>query len=216
MGEVLQRLLAFPGGDTNDMPIETLTLLKTAHLLALAAALGPALAADALLVRRGMLRPITAATVEVARFLAQVVAVGLVALWATGIPLAVRTYQANPDFVTNEKFWVKVFIVAVLSVNGLIIHSLVLPHLTRQQGRRLFDGLGVRTRLALAAAGGVSFVSWMFPLYLGVAKELSYVTPASQLMEAYGAALAAAVTGLSILALTAGRAPPVAYKARYH
>jgi hypothetical protein len=198
------------------MPVEMLTLLKTAHLLALAAALGPALAADALLVRRGVFRPITAVTVEAARFLAQFVLVGLVAVWATGIPLAVKIYQGKPEFLANEKFWVKVFIVVVLSINGLIIHKVVLPHVAGQQGRRLFDGLGLRKRLALAAVGGVSFVSWMFPLFLGAAKELSYVTPAYQLMEAYCLALAAAVTGLSILTLTAGRpAAPMAYEPQH-
>ena len=198
------------------MSVETLTLLKTAHLLALAAALGPALAADALLVLRGMFRPVTAVTVEVARFLAQSVMVGLVAVWATGIPLAVKIQLGNPEFFTNEKFWVKVFIVAVLSINGLIIHRMVLPHVTSQLGRRLFDGLAVPKRLALAAAGGVSFVSWMFALFLGTAKELSYVTPAYQLMEAYCVATAAAVIGLSILALTTSRAAPsVAFEPRH-
>jgi len=187
------------------MPIEMLTVLKTAHLLAIAAALGSALAADALLVLRGVFRPITAVTMETARFLAQFVLVGLVAVWATGIPLAIKIYQANPEFVGNDKFWVKVFIVAVLSINGLIIHRIVLPHVAAQQGRRLFDGLGSRKRLALAAVGGVSFVSWMFPMFLGAAKELSYVVPAHQLMEAYCLTLAAAVTALSVLALTVGR-----------
>ena len=199
------------------MPIEMLTLLKTAHLLAIAAALGSALAADALLLSRGVFRPITAATTEMARFLAQLVLVGLVAIWTTGIPLAMEVYQANPEFFTNEKFWVKVFIVVVLSANGLLIHHVVLPHVASQQGRRLFDGLGVRKRLALAAVGGVSFVSWMFPMFLGAAKELSYVVPAYQLMEAYCAALAAVITGLSILVLTAGRAAaPIAYEPQYH
>ncbi len=198
------------------MPVETLTLLKTAHLLALAAALGPALATDALLVRRGVFRPITALTIEMTRFLSKVVLVGLVAVWATGILLALEVYQGKPEFLTNEKFWVKVFIVGVLSLNGLIIHKVVLPLVASQQGHRLFDGLEVSRRLALAAAGGVSFVSWMFPLLLGAAKELSYVTPASQLMEAYGAALIVAVTGLSILALTTGRpAASIAFEPRY-
>jgi hypothetical protein len=197
-----------------DMHVEILTLLKAAHLLALAAALGPALAADALLVLRGVLRPITAMTIEMARFLSQFVMVGLVALWVTGIPLALQVHQVTPEFFTNEKFWVKVFIVAVLSLNGLVIHGFVLPLVADQRGRRLLDGLGTRRRLALAAAGGVSFVSWMFPLVLGVAKELSYVVPASQLLEAYGVALAGGVSGFSILALMAGRAATgVAYEA---
>lgn len=196
------------------MPVEMLTLLTTAHLLAIAAALGAALAADALLLLRGMFRPITAVTIEMARFLAQLVLFGLVALWATGIPLAAKVYQTNPEFLGNDKFWVKVFIVAVLSTNGLIIHNIVLPHVVSQQGRCLFDSLGIRKRLALAAAGGVSFVSWTFPMFLGAAKELSYVVPAYQLLVAYCAALAAAVTGLSILALTAGRA--TGYRPPHH
>ncbi len=178
-------------------------------------ALGPALAADALFLSRAVLRPITAATIEAARFLAQVTTVGLVALWATGIPLAVKIYQTKPEFAGNEKFWVKVFIVAVLSINAVVIHNMVLPHVMSQQGRRLFDGLGLRKRLALAASGGISFVSWMFPMFLGAAKELSYVVPAYQLLIIYCAALAATVTGLSILALAAGRAiGPLAYRSR--
>jgi hypothetical protein len=198
------------------MSVEPLTYLRTAHLLALAAALGPALAADALLVLRGMFRPITAATIEVARFLARVVLVGLVAVWATGILLAVEIYRGHPDFLTNEKFWVKVIIVAVLSINGLIVHTVVLPQVASQQGRRLFDGLGAGRRLALAAAGGVSFVSWIVPLFLGTAKELSYVASATQLMEAYCAALILAVTGLSILAMATGRAAAsIAYEPRH-
>ena len=198
------------------MHLEILTLLKAAHLLALAAALGPALAADALLVLRGVFRPITAVTVEMARFLSHFVVIGLAALWATGIPLALQVHQGTPEFFTNEKFWAKVFIVAVLSLNGLVIHGFVLPLVADQQGRRLLDGLGTRRRLALAAAGGVSFVSWMFPLVLGVAKELSYVVPASHLLEAYGVALAGAISGFSILALMAGRATDaVAYEVRH-
>ena len=198
------------------MPIEMLTLLKTAHLLAIAGALGSAFAADALLLTRGLFRPITAVTTEILQFLSKLVLVGLMAVWVTGIPLALEVYKAHPEFAGNEKFWVKVFIVVVLSINGLIIHNVVLPQVARQQGRRLFDGLGVRKRLALAAVGGVSFVSWMFPLFLGAAKELSYVTPAYQLMEAYCLALAAVVTGLSILTLTAGRpAAPMAYEPQH-
>lgn len=188
------------------LPVEPLTLLKTAHLLAVASALGAALATDALFLFRGVLRPITAATVEAGRFLARIVTVGLVALWVTGIPFTVKVYQGNPEFVGNEKFWVKIFIVVVLSLNAFLIHHLVLPRIEDQEGRRLFDGLSVGERLALAASGGVSFVSWMFPTFLGAAKELSYVVPADQLLIAYGAAIAAVATGLSIMALAAGRA----------
>ena len=187
------------------LPVEPLTLLKAAHLLAVATALGAALATDALFFFRGVLRPISAATIEAGQFLAQIVTIGLIALWVTGIPFAVKIYQANPEFISNEKFWVKISIVVVLSLNALLIHHLVLPRAEGQEGRRLFDGLSVGERLALAASGGVSFVSWMFPTFLGTAKELSYVAPADQLLIAYCAAIAAVVAGLSILALASGR-----------
>lgn len=188
------------------MPVETLTLLKTVHLLAIAAALGPALAADALLLTRGLLRPVTDATVEMLRFLAQLVLVGLVAVWVTGIPLAIEVAKIHPEFLGNQKFWVKVAIVVVLSVNGLMVHRVVLPHLVGQVGRRFFDGCGTGQRLGLAAVGGVSLASWTFPMLLGVAKELSYVVPAAQLLEAYGLALAVAISGLSVVALAAAPA----------
>lgn len=194
------------------MHIETITLLNFAHLISLVLALGPALATDALFLFRGVFRPVTAATIEIAAFLTQFVTAGLIALWATGTILAVATYQTNPEFIGNEKFWVKVFVVVVLSANALIIHHIVLPRILKQEGRRLFDGLSIPLRLALAASGGVSFASWMFPVFLGTAKELSYVVPAHQLLLAYGAALVAAVAGLSFLALAAGRHPPVAYR----
>lgn len=206
VGEVRQGSFAFLSGDTKDMHIEMLTLLKTAHLLAIAAALGTALAADTLLVLRGVFRPITAGTIEMAEFLAHFVLLGLVGVWATGIPLAMEVYQVNPEFFTNEKFWVKVIIVVVLSINGLIVHNTVLPLVKSQRGRRLFDGIDVPKRLALAAVGGLSSTSWVFPLFLGVAKELSYVVPAYRLMEAYAVALAAATVGLAVLALATGRA----------
>lgn len=210
--EAIAIVAAFATGAVG-LPVEPLTLLKAAHLLAVAAALGAALAADALFLIRGVLRPITAATIEAGRFLAQIVTVGLVALWVTGIPFAVKLYQANPDFVGNEKFWVKIFIVVVLSLNAFLIHHHVLPRVEGQQGRRLFDGLSMGERLALAASGGVSFVSWMFPTFLGTAKELSYVVPADQILIAYYITLAAVVTGFSVMALAAGRAiGPLAFR----
>ena len=184
------------------MPIEMLTLLKTAHLLAIAGALGSAFAADALLLTRGLFRPITAVTAEILQFLSRLVLVGLMAVWVTGIPLALEVYKAHPEFAGNEKFWVKVAIVVALSLNGLLIHRLVLPHVLAQQGRRLFDGAGTAQRLGLAAVGGVSFVSWTFPMLLGTAQQLCYAAPASRLLEAYRRVLSAASRSLSILALT--------------
>ena len=198
------------------MPVEMLTLLKTAHLLAIAGALGSAFAADALLLTRGLFRPITAVTAEILQFLSRLVLVGLMAVWVTGIPLALEVYKAHPEFAGNEKFWVKVAIVVALSLNGLLIHRLVLPHVLAQQGRRLFDGAGTVQRLGLAAVGGVSFVSWTFPMLLGTAKELRSVVPAARLLEAYGLALTVAIAGLSILALSVDRAAvSIAYEPQH-
>lgn len=195
------------------MPVEPFTIIKTAHLIALAVALGAALAIDALFLMRAVFRPITMATLDAARFLSRLVAWGLAGLWITGVPLAWYLAGIDPHFITNEKFWVKVFIVAVLSVNGLIIHEVVLPLVGRRVGRPLFEGLGFAQRLALAIAAGISLVSWLFPVLLATAPELNHRAGAHEILAFYYACLAGTVLAFGAVAfLPPRRAGPLAHQ----
>jgi hypothetical protein len=178
-----------------------LTWIKFSHLLVLAIALGGALTADYIIVRRAILAPITRSNIELVKFLAGLVAVGLLGLWATGVVLALETQSQNPLFYTNQKFWAKVFIVVVLTVNAFVIHGIVLPKLERQEGRKLFDGLSFLETLTLCVVGGISFTSWMYPTILGLARELSFKTPGVEILASYYVVLLGAILANYTLAM---------------
>lgn len=176
-------------------PQDIHTAAVVVHLVALGLGAGGALITDFYIVRHAMMRPITEGVAETVEFLGTMVSIGLVLLWASGIYLAIELYLAKPIFMTNEKFWAKVVIVAVLTINGVNIHHRILPLLKSQVGRKLFDGLSAGTVQFLAIVGAISIVSWMFPLVLGTARQLSYVTPIEVVLGFYLLALLAALFG---------------------
>jgi hypothetical protein len=190
-------------------PQDISTAAVVVHLVALGLGAGGALITDFYIVRHAMMRPITEGVAETVEFLGTMVSIGLVLLWASGIYLAIELYLAKPTFVTNEKFWAKVVIVAVLTINGWNIHHRILPLLKSQVGRKLFDGLSPATVQFLAIVGAISIVSWMFPLVLGTARQLNYVTPIEVILGFYLLALLAALFGncaIILLLSTIGRA----------
>ncbi len=187
------------------MGIELYTWVKAIHIVALAVAFGGAIAADLFFLTRAVFRPIEASTIAVGHFLAEIVATGLVVLWLTGIMLVMTAYNADPQVLYNEKLWVKIFIVTVLTVNAVVIHGTVLPSVAEQEGRRLFDFMPLGKRLVLALAGATSMVSWLFPTLLGTAKELNFKVPGYQILGCYYVALVVAAAGVSLLAIAVGR-----------
>lgn len=189
------------------MTLEVGTIISLAHVLALAVALGSALAADLLFLFRGVFRPVTVVVVEIAHFLGSMCAGGLAALWLTGIALASWKVATLPEYMLNEKLWTKVFVVAVLTVNAFLVHNVALRRAQKQIGRRLFEGVPLRDRLALAAIGGVSATSWMFATLLGAAKEWSMVVPAHEILAVYYLALVVVVSATACLAALAGTRP---------
>ena len=143
---------------------------------------------------------IAPADVDTVALLASIVTVGLVLLWLSGFGLVYEISIVKPAFLTNEKFWAKLAIVIVLTLNGFHIHRRILPLLRRQCGRTLVQGLPASTTTALAISGAISGVSWFFPILLGTAKEWSYVVPISNVLALYLAVLAAvSIAGTAVL-----------------
>lgn len=174
-------------------PQDLHTLVVVVHLVALGLGAGGALITDFYIVRYAMMRPITPGVADTVEFLGTMVSIGLVLLWVSGIFLTLELYLAKPMFATNQKFWAKVIIVAVLTINGINIHHRILPLLKAQVGRTLFDGLSPGRVQFLAAVGAISVVSWIFPLVLGTARQLNYVTPVEIILGFYVLALLAAL-----------------------
>jgi hypothetical protein len=166
-----------------------LTFIKIFHLLGLVMGFGGAVLLDGTIFTRGVIRPVSHYTIHQAEVLSRIVSFGLVLLWSTGIALIWINLAEKPEYLTNEKLWAKIFIVVLLTMNGVFIHKKVMPLLKQRVGKRLFDNVGKLQLALLTFIGSVSFVSWTTPFILGKASELNYVTPMWIILAAYGVAV---------------------------
>jgi hypothetical protein len=85
----------------------------------------------------------------------------------------------------NEKLWAKIAIVAILTVNGIVVHRVALAHLTKRVGKRLFNvnRQGEIAKLTFIAA--VSSTSWVVPFILGVATEFNFTVGVVEILGCY-------------------------------
>ncbi|CUH99619.1 hypothetical protein [Leisingera aquaemixtae] len=186
-----------------DDPAETArTGLRFLHFIGLAAGLGSATLLDLLLLRFFLQGQVSAERVAIFEFASKVVDAGLKLLWLTGFGFLLHYALTDPVKLENPKVHAKLLVVAVLTLNGVFIHAVVLPHLRRQAGRPLFEGMGHKQRTLFAASGAVSAVSWYLPVALGAFPQLNFTLPATQILTCYlllialMTAVAAAVAGL--------------------
>ena len=179
--------------------MEYLTFLKIMHLIGLTAGLGGALYSDFLMVANGVLRRLNKQTLTEVKRLSKFVTYGLLLLWISGAALAYEISLTNPEFITNEKFWAKVIIVSVLTLNGIFVHYVVLNEAKRSIGKRLLIDSSIPMLVVLALSGSVSFVSWMIPFILGKAPEFSYVIPLENILTLWVLAIVTALAGVLVL-----------------
>ncbi|SFH07674.1 hypothetical protein [Methylobacterium gossipiicola] len=156
-------------------PIRLLTVFVAIHLIGLCFGLGGATMLDFWILRwmrQGSMPP------EIKRsflFISKVVTVGLAALWLSGLGLLAIYALEAPEKLANPKLWAKILVVLVLTLNGAIIHALVLPSVVRDISRPMFEGVSRPTAGIFFVSGAVSGVSWYFAFALGVMRELNGV-----------------------------------------
>ena len=83
----------------------------------------------------------------------------------------------------------KLVIVTILTLNALLLHSVVLPRVTSRVGQPLFETSFGRLPTMSTLLGAVSAVSWLFAAYLGVARELNGQMNLIPILGSYLAAL---------------------------
>jgi hypothetical protein len=169
-----------------------LTFLKLVHLMGLIMGFGGAILADTTIFLRGVIRPVSAFTLHQTKTLSHIVTAGLVILWTSGAGLIWVNLLAKPEYLTNQKLWAKIAIVAVLTLNGFLVHKLVLPFLQKSMGNRLFESVNRKQIAGMTLLGSISLVSWTVPFVLGKASELNYVTPMVEILAIYGVCVAIA------------------------
>ena len=170
------------------------TGLRVVHLCGLVLGVGAATLLDLIIARFILMRGISFEHVYIVDFSSKIVTIGLVLLWVSGIGFLFHYGIFEPAKLENPKVWAKIAIVAVLSVNGLLVHYFVLPRIRDQVGKRLLDGLSPFDCSLVLFAGTVSAISWYVPLILGAIPQLNYVVPAEVILSSYALLLIAVNT----------------------
>jgi hypothetical protein len=170
------------------------TGLRVVHFCGLVLGVGAATLLDLIIARFILTRGISSEHVYVVDFSSKIVTIGLALLWISGIGFLVHYGVFEPAKLQNPKIWAKIAIVAVLSVNGLLVHYFVLPRIRNQVGKRLLDGLSPIDCSLVLLAGTVSVISWYVPLILGAIPQLNYVVPAEVILSSYALLLIAVNT----------------------
>ncbi|WP_246775823.1 hypothetical protein [Methylobacterium aquaticum] len=173
-------------------PIRVLTLLVALHLLGLCFGLGGATMLDFWILRWMRWGSLPAEISRIFLFISKVVTVGLGLLWLSGLGFLAVYAAESPEKFGNPKLLAKITVVVVLTVNGLLIHAVVLPGVLRDIRQPMLDGVsGVRTGIFLVS-GAISGVSWYTAFALGLMRELNGVVPAGLLLSLWLCAVMAA------------------------
>jgi len=181
-------------------------LLVFAHLLAASMALGAIVATDLrLLSKLAQDRTRIAPPNE---FVARIVVVALLVLYATGAAIVWHGVLEHPDYLANPKLQAKLALVVLLTINAFVLHRLTFPRLAR--GRRVARW-HASDWIAVGIPVGVSNFLWMFVAFLGVARAWNDTMPFGDVMAiaAVGYGVAQSVV-FAILAVAASGADPVA------
>ena len=158
------------------------TLIVYLHLLATAFALVELLKFDIRLLWN-LNRPLAAADLQRLVSTKNTVTLALVVLWITGIWFVINGAIDEPDkYLTNQKLWMKLFTVTLLTVNGMLMHSI---GFTRLRPGAVFSEMALRDQWLLLGMGVVSSVSWMFAAFLGIARPWNYTASFPDLLVLY-------------------------------
>lgn len=97
---------------------------------------------------------------------------GLSILFVSGI-LLVSTDPST--YLASHKFLVKVTIVGIIVLNGIIFHTIHIPHIRNHLGIKLSESVTFLKKSSfIMMSGALSFVSWVFTVILGSLRHVPY------------------------------------------
>lgn len=163
------------------------------HILGVCIGLGGATITDILFFKFLKDFRISKKEADVMRTVSHVILGALAIIILSGIALYV---PSMPKYNASAAFLVKMFIVGVLTVNGLVLHGYVSPKLVQlsfTSHHRSTPRLRVLRHLAFAL-GAVSATSWYTTFFLAMLKSLLPAeSTVTQLLLAYGCIVAMGV-----------------------
>jgi hypothetical protein len=168
------------------------------HLIACCLAIGLVLNSDIAMVKQ-LLRADPKERLD-AKHLSELqttVSRALMALWVTGA--AIITLDASMkgwEYFSNPKLQSKIAIVALLTMNGMLLHKYVLPWM-QKTGSLL--KLSFDQRMFAIFAGAVSGVSWFYAALLGIGRPLNNKYSLFEILAAYPVLIAGGFVGMVLL-----------------
>jgi len=120
----------------------------------------------------------------------------LYVLWLSGLGLIYLGYIAAPAYIDNQKLWMKVVTVLVLTVNGALMHSFAFPHMLKKTA---FLAMPLPTVLGLGLFASISSASWLYASFLGIARAWNNTVPFEYVLSVYGGLLALTAVGSAVL-----------------
>ncbi|MDO4907353.1 hypothetical protein [Neisseria sp.] len=114
---------------------------------------------------------------------------GLAGLIATGIALVVYGILTMPGYFDNPKLWVKFICVAVLTLNGFLVHRLD----RHVKENTVLADFPYRLSVQVSIVGALSSANWIFACWLGIARAWNKNMPFEEVLGHYGLVLAAAL-----------------------
>jgi len=154
------------------------------HLIACCVAIGMVLTSDFAMVKE-LLRGEKSHLQDARHMqsLKRTVSGALQVLWFTGISIIwIDMTEHGLSYLLNPKLQAKVAIVMLLTFNGMLLHSLVLPSL--EKAGSLLD-LTFNRRMFALFAGALSGVSWFYAAMLGVGRPLAWKYSLAELLAVY-------------------------------
>ncbi len=116
---------------------------------------------------------------------------GLFVLLISGIFL-VSTDPAR--YLVSDKFIAKVVIVAVIVLNGIIFHTIHIPHIRNHLGIKLKESeTFLKKSSFIMASGALSLVSWVVTVILGSLRHVPYNY--AEILSVYVVCVTVAIVG---------------------
>ncbi|WP_147307893.1 hypothetical protein [Fulvimarina endophytica] len=173
-------------------PLEARTILRALHLLGLCAGLGSVIVLDVLLARAVLRGRFEMRNANMLVILARVTGAGLLALWVSGLGFLALYWFDQPALLDNPKILAKVVIVAVLTINGILLHAYCLPRFEERLSEEPLLSMPAGLRTSMIAVATISAVSWYAAFGLGLAREFNGRVPAQTLLSLWALSTMAA------------------------
>lgn len=148
------------------------TIFLIAHLFGVVFGMGAAFMTDIMFLKSVKDKILSPEELSFLSLGSKVVWAGLSIIILSGIGLF---YLDPENYLNSSKFLTKMFIVLVLTINGIFFHFKHLPLLYRQALKKLPESEEfLRKSSFLFVSGAISSISWISTLILGVFRGIPY------------------------------------------